>query len=556
MTQIRAIVGARVSNVQGDEKTSHKTQRSKGEAYAESQDWTVVGAFEDLDVSAIKLSPWQRPDLKEWLTDRADDWDALIFAKTDRVFRSANDCVKLAEWCKEHRKILALVDDHITLDYYRPEDAKDAFAGAMSRVFLILASVFAEIEGQRFLQRAQDRVTELRHTDRWAWGLPPFGFKVVDHPTGVGKALAHDKEAQRILRDAAAQFLAGGSLTGICTRLNGEGVLSPRDLHAARSGKPIKGSKWTVDTLRMMLMNPTTQGIKTSSPDRSPHRKRPVGKPILDANGEPVLVGPPSFDPQTWERLRSEIASRATEPRKRRHSTNPLLGIAKCGFCGKNMRQRSQTTPAGVTHRYYVCGNSPVGCPKVSMVADDADEMVYTEFLRVHVDRKVQKPVWQAGSDHSAELDQTNKTIEAIREDRALGLYSTPEEQEVYRQQMAALRAKRDTLAALPNRKAGWVDVELDETYGEVWPAATPEERRELATGFVRLTIRSPKDFDLYTDYERVRGGGPSGQELYDRVGQSKIPPPDPDFEARVEKTRSAASRRNRQHRNGAYDYH
>jgi Resolvase, N terminal domain len=81
---VRALVGARASSVQGDEKTSHITQRGKGEAYAESQDWTVVGAFEDLDVSAIKLSPWDRPDLKTWLTDRADEWTALIFAKTDR----------------------------------------------------------------------------------------------------------------------------------------------------------------------------------------------------------------------------------------------------------------------------------------------------------------------------------------------------------------------------------------------------------------------------------------------------------------------------------------
>ncbi len=34
-----------------------------GESYAESQDWTVVGAFDDLDVSAIKQPPWARRDL-------------------------------------------------------------------------------------------------------------------------------------------------------------------------------------------------------------------------------------------------------------------------------------------------------------------------------------------------------------------------------------------------------------------------------------------------------------------------------------------------------------
>jgi DNA invertase Pin-like site-specific DNA recombinase len=150
-----------------------------------------------LDVSAIKLSPWDRPDLKAWLTDRADDWDALIFAKTDRVFRSAADCVKLAEWCKEHHKILVLVDDGIKLDYFSPEDAKDAFAGAMSKVFLILASVFAEIEGQRFVQRARDRVAYLRNTDRWGYGLAPFGFEIDDHPSGKGKVLPTTKMLRR-----------------------------------------------------------------------------------------------------------------------------------------------------------------------------------------------------------------------------------------------------------------------------------------------------------------------------------------------------------------------
>lgn len=41
----------------------------------------------------------------------------------------------------------------------------------MSKVFLILASVFAEIEGQRFVQRARDRNAYLRGTDRWGYGL-------------------------------------------------------------------------------------------------------------------------------------------------------------------------------------------------------------------------------------------------------------------------------------------------------------------------------------------------------------------------------------------------
>jgi site-specific DNA recombinase len=75
--------------------------------------------------------------------------------------------------------------------------------------------------------------------------------------------------------------LSSGSLTGIVTYLNQAGVSSPADWHRQRSGKPIKGTRWAVDVLRMMLTNPTTQGIKTAAPDRTAQRKRPVGKPIL-----------------------------------------------------------------------------------------------------------------------------------------------------------------------------------------------------------------------------------------------------------------------------------
>jgi DNA invertase Pin-like site-specific DNA recombinase len=521
---VRALVGARVSHVQGEEKTSHISQRGKGQSYAESQGWTVVGAFEDLDVSAIKLSPWKRPDLKAWLTDKSEEWDALIFAKTDRVFRSAADCVKLAEWCKEHHKILVLVDDGIRLDYFNPEDAKDAFAGAMSKVFLILASVFAEIEGQRFVQRARDRVAFLRNTDRWGHGIPPFGFQIVAHPSGKGKALAHDDEAQKVLSGIATRFLAGDSLTAIAVGLNDAGVLTARD----RRRVAPQGESWTAESLKRILSNPTTQGIKTSK-----------GKVVLDADGEPVRVGPASFDTETWNRLQSELEQRSQDPRKRRHSINPLLGVAKCGVCGKNLRQRAFTSPSGRVHRYYVCGRSPKACPGVSVRADAAEDLVYKSFLETHTERKVKAQEWRDGSDHSAELDQTNRTIERLREDRLIGLYDSQEDEQTFRQQMRTLIAKRDELAALPIVRAGWVEVATDETYGDVWPDATPEERRKMLTdAHIRLMVHSPTHTHLFEEYDKLLGEGPTAEELWRQLESRTVPPEDPAFAARVQRSR------------------
>jgi hypothetical protein len=164
------------------------------------------------------------------------------------------------------------------------------------------------------------------------------------------------------------------------------------------------------------------------------------------------------------------------------------------------MRQQSKTTPAGITHRYYICAGSPP-CPKVSIIADNAETLVSDTFLEDHVNRRVKASVWRDGSDHSAELEQTNLTIEALREDRAMGLFTSPADEQMFRQQMKTLVAKRDSLSVLPVVKAGWVDVVTDRTYGQVWPTATPEERRTLLTDAgVRLVVRRPNDCDLITD--------------------------------------------------------
>lgn len=473
---VRAVVGARVSNVQGPEKTSHITQRGKGQSYAESQGWEVVGAFEDLDVSAIKLSPFERPDLSEWL-HRESEWDALVFAKTDRVFRSAADCVKLAEWCREHHKMLVLVDDGIRLDYYHPEDEKDAFAGAMSKVFLILASVFAEIEGQRFVQRARDRVTFLRDTDRWGYGMPPYGFLSAPHPSGKGKTLVHDIEAQKVIREAAKRFLAGKSLTRIAREFNDEGVLTNR------------GGRWVTSTVRRVLSHPGMQGLKTYK-----------GKVVLDANGEPVRVGPASFDTETWDRLQHELAQRGMEPRQRRHSTNPLLGVVKCASCGANLAQRTHVSKDR-EYRYYCCGRQPRACPGVSIPALEAEELVEQGFLETHRDRRIKVRVWRDGSDNSAELEQTKRTIESLREDRAMGLFTTPEDELMFRQQMTVLLAKRDALEEQPVIRAGWTEVVSDQTYGEAWPTATVEEKRKMLTDAgVTLTVTGPRQWHLHVE--------------------------------------------------------
>ncbi|MFD9595843.1 hypothetical protein ACFWA9_24285 [Kitasatospora sp. NPDC059973] len=50
-------------------KVSHLAQAESAARHALAKQWEIVGSFEDLDVSA-EVTPWKRPDLGPWLTDR------------------------------------------------------------------------------------------------------------------------------------------------------------------------------------------------------------------------------------------------------------------------------------------------------------------------------------------------------------------------------------------------------------------------------------------------------------------------------------------------------
>lgn len=489
--QVRAIVGARVSHVQGKQKVSHLEQHDTGGKYSVGQGWDIVGSFEDLDISAIKTSPWERPDLKPWLADRAHEWDAMIVTKTDRLFRSAKDSVDLCHWAEQNKKILVMVEDGLKLDFFHPEDEQDPWALMMTKVFLLLAAVFAELEGRRFLQRAQSRTRYLRSTDRWPGGVPTFGFVVVDHPSGAGKALDHESSMQAVLHSIPERWIfpsdVDESLVGITSSLIAEGALSPRDHRRMLRGEKPKGEHWSVDTVRTILTSPATQGIKIVG-----------GKPALRPDGSVIRVGPPSFTPEEWSVIQAWVAERTESPRERRHTDNPMVGVGRCK-CGKGLRQR--TLDSG--NRYYACARTPRACPGVSMLADDADERLAQTFLDKCGGMVVLRRVFDPGEDTSYELEEVDQTIASLREDRSLGLFPTPVDEAVYRDQMKALVGRRAELGSKEIRPAQWVYESTDRTYRQEWNEADPPGRRKLLRDAgVKFTLISPTEGHVHIDLE------------------------------------------------------
>ena len=436
----RALIVVRLS-VARDDSTSPERQREHCRNLISQRGWAEAGIAEDLAVSATKFSPFKRPSLGDWLENRSQEFDQIVVWRLDRLVRSSKDLADLLAWCEEHGKGLVSATEGF--------DLGTPFGKAMVAIIAALG----QLEADTVRLRVTDAHRALRQTDRWAAGKPAFGFQVVDHPSGKGKALATDPVAKEQLHQAASRLLSGWSFTGITVWLS-----------------EATGKQWNTTNVIKALTDLKTQGYKM-------HK----GKPVLDAEGFPIELGPPTFDWGTWEQIQQAAAARRSEPRRRAHSPNPMLGVGRCGLCGKSLAQQWTTTKLadGTTRSYrtYRCARTPINCKGVSIPADQADSILEDEFMEQRGSDPVEQRVWQVGSDNSAELDRVNKALDLLRAEADAGLV---DDQAEYLGRLKSLTSRRRELEAQPVIQPGWVTEYRDETYADAWAGSEPEQRRQM----------------------------------------------------------------------------
>lgn len=485
--QLRAIVGARVSVLTGPQKVSHQAQIETATKWAVANDCTIVGSFEDLGVSA-SVPPHERPDLGQWLTaEGADGWDVVVWSKMDRAFRSTRHCVDFAQWAEEHNKVVVFAEDGLRLDY-RPGAAKGIDA-MMAELFVYLGSFFAQLELNRFKTRAQDAQRVLRGTDRIAKGIPPLGFQTVDHPSGKGKGLATDPVGKQLLYEMAGLLLDGWSFTRIAEHMNAQGRQTNMDRARIANGKPPRVNPWTTTNVIAALTSAKTQGFKTVGESTGT-------KTVLDDQGNPIRMAPPTFDDDTWAQIQRVVAERKANPRTRTHTTNPMLGVGYCR-CGASLAQK-HTPYKDVVYRYYQCGRSPVSCRNTSIRAELLDDQLEDTFIAHYGDKPVTRRVFVPGADHSYELEQTKAIIDRLRKESDMGLIVGDEDERLYLERMRSLVDRRKVLEAEPYRPAGWVVETTGETYADAWKTHNHQEL--LIQGGVKLTLvtSNPLNISLY----------------------------------------------------------
>src|SRR5712671_766081 len=97
----RALIVIRLSRVT-DATTSPQRQLQSCRELCDQRGYDVIGVAEDLDVSAGKTSPFDRPQLGDWLNNRVGEYDVLVFYRMDRIVRRLLDLADLIRWCQAH----------------------------------------------------------------------------------------------------------------------------------------------------------------------------------------------------------------------------------------------------------------------------------------------------------------------------------------------------------------------------------------------------------------------------------------------------------------------
>ncbi|MFC1432491.1 recombinase family protein [Streptacidiphilus sp. N1-3] len=461
LVPVRAVVGSRVSDTHGKEgKVSHRVQAESGTRYALSREWEIVGSFEDLDVSA-QVTPWERPDLGPWLTERQGEWDALVWAKVDRAFRSAKDCADVAHWAEENHKLLVFTDDGITLDYR--EGAGSSFGNELAKVFLMLASIFAEMELKRIKARVAGAHAHLRKTDRWAGGQPPYGYRIVDRPGG-GRTLEPDPVTSQAVLYMGELLVRGLSQWMVAVALEAAGFDTPathvfrnRGEGYASKRKAVPSNHWNASSVGKILRSPATMGLKLVG------RSVAARKVARDARGLPIRIAAP------W------------------------LGVVYCDRCGDRLYRQENHARNGRVYEYYRCvrKSGKPACRGQSFKGEQVGAAVQALVERLGgLAMTVHRFV--PGEDHTEQLNHVVQAMRDLRSEKRRGLYEYPGGAEEYSEALEVLVNERRRLAALPQRPAAWVEVETGQTFADAWAQADQDHRRQILIGLKARLYLAP----------------------------------------------------------------
>ncbi|WP_127360036.1 recombinase family protein [Actinacidiphila soli] len=453
----RALAAIRLS-ANHDHTTSPGRQREADETAAEALGLVIIGWAEDLNVSASKVSPFDRPQLGDWL-QRPSEFDAIIWWRLDRAVRSMGDMAELAKWAKAHKKRLVFAEGPaggvFELDMGSP----------FGELIMLLLAFAAQMEAQAIQERVTGARAAMRSMTRWPGGQPPYGYQLAKNPKGPGYVLEADPEASVTVQWMARRVLEGASIAEIARKLTeNEKTPAPRDHVRRRAQREEAGSIWMDTTVRHILTSPAVLG-------QLMHK----GNPLRDlATGAPRQVGPPILERETYDAIQAQLSERtsSTAGLTRKDTKAMLLGVLHCGHCeGRMYRKPPPKSRPTAKPRYECTGRARGGqCPhKPSVRADWVEEYAGRKYMETLGFFREYTDVTHGGYDPTAEMEAVQAELKEHMKDR--DLFKSKAGQQEWRDRAQALEARLATLEEAEVIPSSTERIYGSRTFAEAWLA-------------------------------------------------------------------------------------
>lgn len=495
--KLRALVVIRLSR-QVEESTSAERQLEECQRLCDQMGWEVVGVAEDLNVSAGSTTPFERPQLREWIGNGKDDpgrpheFDVLVFWRLDRLVRSMLQLAEIMQWADKYGIILkSATEPHFDM------------STQMGKIIVSLVASFAEME----LEAIRERVTADQHhrirSGNYRGAVPSWGYMAVNDPER-GKILEQDPVQVRQINWVVEQVLEGVPLRRIADELTKAGEPTSRDRHAILMGREPKGYQWRAHKMKGQLMSKAMLGyIITRDPKRDA-QGRPkkdkngrviYGEPYVITNddGSPKLRAEPILSRDTYERVYKELESRENQSHVTVRSKSLLLGVLHCGYCGNVAYRMRGSDERKLQYRCRTkqerghCEN-PVGTVELEYV----DNLVEEHMLGLMGDSHRMVKEWYEGEDHSEEIVELEARLEEIIPLLGTGAFKAGTKQyDLLQKQITTVSERLEELSELEEEPSGWTWVSTGEKFSDWWKNASVEEKNaHLRSVGVRVEYR------------------------------------------------------------------
>jgi len=429
-----------------------------------------------LPVAAVHIdnnkSAWQRgrsrPGWDAMLADIAAGCFTHVLAyDPDRLMRQPRDLEDLLEAADRHSvTVVGKVSD---------VDLSDSGQRFVLRVLIAQACKSSDDTSRRVL----DALAEGAAAGRPHGGKRPFGFQA--------DRITHDEDEAAVVREIAHRRAAGESPHGIADDLNGRGVLTAqaRDQieKSRRSGgaAPISLPVWRPVTIRALLTNPRTAGLRT-------HRGTTVR-----------AVWAPLIEPSLWAELQELQQERTATWRADSAGWRFyfLSGLIRCG-CGRRLYGHVAKSPV------YYCPREQGGCGQTRISAEAVEAM-----LSKWIERRLAtaRPIGATGTvtgdpaaERAAESDESK--LKELDEMFADGELTRPAYVRMKRRVEDRLKAsRRSTVVRSTTALVGMTGADAS----SAWRDAPPPKRKVVARLLLDDVVVGPSTAPGVFDPSRVR---------------------------------------------------